>query len=124
MELVKILKAMSDETRIRILNLLKDEELCVCEIEYLLDLNQSNASRHLIKLTEANIITYYKRAKYVYYKLEDKILNQYMFIKELLDNELIKIDMCKEDIQKLGKYKNSGMSCDDLKRKCGCTEES
>ncbi|WP_242977206.1 ArsR family transcriptional regulator [Clostridium botulinum] len=36
MDIVQMLKALGDETRIRILNLLKDEELCVWEIEHIL----------------------------------------------------------------------------------------
>ena len=50
MELVEIFKAFGDETRIRILNLLRNSEMCVCEIEAILGINQSNASRHLNKL--------------------------------------------------------------------------
>ncbi len=47
LELVVILKALADETRLRMLHLLKDRELCVCEIEEVLGIQQSNASRHL-----------------------------------------------------------------------------
>jgi ArsR family transcriptional regulator, arsenate/arsenite/antimonite-responsive transcriptional repressor len=116
MELIQIIKALSDETRIRILNLLKEGDLCVCELESLLGLNQSNASRHLNKLANAKIIDYYKKAKYVYYKLRDDTLKEYPFIKELLNSELEKIEQCNNDIEKHKKYKNSGISCDDLKQ--------
>ena len=116
MELIQRIKALSDETRIRILNLLKEGDLCVCELESLLDLNQSNASRHLNKLTNAKIVSYYKRAKYVYYKLVEDTLKEYPFIKELLNNELCKIEQCNIDVEKLKKYKNSGITCDDLKQ--------
>ncbi len=49
-EIVQLFKALADETRIRMLNLLKNGELCVCDIEEVLDIQQSNASRHLNKL--------------------------------------------------------------------------
>lgn len=39
MVFIQILKALSDETRLRILNLLRQGELCVCELEMLLDIN-------------------------------------------------------------------------------------
>lgn len=116
MELVQITKALSDETRIRMLNLLKEGDLCVCELEALLDLNQSNASRHLNKLTNVKILDYYKKAKYVYYKLVEDTTKQHPFIIELLNNELCKIELCKSDMEKLKKYKASGISCDDLKQ--------
>ena len=88
MNTVQMLKALGDETRIRIVNILRDGPLCVCEIESILEITQSNASRHLSKLMNANIVTYYKEAKYVYYKLDEETLNKYSFIKVLLENEL------------------------------------
>jgi ArsR family transcriptional regulator len=115
MTLIQILKALSDETRLRILNLLRYGELCVCELEMLLGINQSNASRHLNRLANAKIINSDKRAQYVYYKINENTLKEYGFIKEILDNELIKLEICKEDLERLSKYRESGLSCDDLK---------
>ncbi|NFE82325.1 winged helix-turn-helix transcriptional regulator [Clostridium sporogenes] len=115
MDIVQMLKALGDETRIRTLNLLKDEELCVCEIEHILGITQSNASRHLTKLSVLKIVDYEKKAQWVYYKLSKKTLEQFPFIKELLENELNKIDICKNDIEILIKYKKSGMTCEDEK---------
>lgn len=115
MDLIQVMKALSDETRMRILNILKDGDLCVCEIEVILNINQSNASRHLNKLTNARIIEYYKVAKYVYYKLNENALKEYEFIKEILETQTLKIDQFNKDIERIKKYKNSGISCDDLK---------
>ncbi|WP_346939621.1 metalloregulator ArsR/SmtB family transcription factor [uncultured Clostridium sp.] len=115
MDVVQVLKALGDENRIRILNLLKDEELCVGEIEHILGVTQSNASRHLTKLSMLKIVAYEKKAQWVYYKLSKETLEQFPFIKELLENELNKIDICKQDIENLIKYKKSGMTCENLK---------
>lgn len=115
MILIQILKALSDETRLRILNLLRQGELCVCELEMLLDINQSNVSRHLNRLANAKIINSDKRAQYVYYKINENTLKEHGFIKEILDNELMKLEIYKEDLKRLGKYRESGLSCDDLK---------
>lgn len=114
-KLAQIIKALSDETRLRILNLLRHGELCVCELEVLLDINQSNASRHLNRLTNAKILEFDKRAQYVYYKIDEDVLKEHVFIREILDNELIKVERCKEDLERLKIYKESGLSCDDLK---------
>ena len=110
-----MIKALSDETRMRILNILKDGDLCVCEIEVILDINQSNASRHLNKLTNAKIIDYYKVAKYVYYKINEDIIVEYPFLKEIIMEHAIKLKQCGRDYEKLNKYKASNLSCDDLK---------
>lgn len=110
-----MMKALSDETRIRILNILRDGDLCVCEIEALLDINQSNASRHLNKLTNAKILDYYKVAKYVYYKINEDILLEFPFLKEVIKEEAIKLRQCKEDYARLKKYKSCNLGCEDLK---------
>ena len=110
-----MIKALSDETRMRILNILKDGDLCVCEIEVILDINQSNASRHLNKLTNARIIDYYKVAKYVYYKINEDIIVEYPFLKEIIMEHAIKLKQCSKDYEKLKKYKASDLNCDDLK---------
>ncbi|WP_330362500.1 ArsR/SmtB family transcription factor [[Clostridium] dakarense] len=88
METLQMLKALSDETRIRILNILRDGSLCVCEIEAILEITQSNASRHLTKLTNVNLVNSYKDAKFVYYRLNEDTINQFNFIKAILNEEL------------------------------------
>lgn len=114
MNLVKILKALGDETRLRILNILRCGPLCVCEIEAILQISQSNASRHLNKLMNANLVTYYKEAKYVYYKLDEKTLNDYNFIKMLLSEELEKEELLKQDSNILKAYKDAGITCETV----------
>ena len=115
MDLIQILKVIGDENRLRILNLLKYGELCVCEIERILETNQSNTSRHLNKLSIAELINYEKRALYVYYKINNKTLEEYPFLKVLIEQEFEKISKFQYDIQKLNKYKSSGLTCEDLK---------
>ncbi|WP_186428908.1 helix-turn-helix transcriptional regulator [Clostridium sp. BSD9I1] len=115
MDLIQVMKALSDETRMRILNILKEGDLCVCEIEVLLDINQSNASRHLNKLTNAKILDYYKIAKYVYYKINEDTIEEFPFLKEIIEKHAIKLNQCRIDYERLMKYRESNLSCDDLK---------
>jgi len=114
MKTVQMLKALGDETRIRIVNILRHGPLCVCEIESILEVTQSNASRHLNKLMNANLVTYYKEAKFVYYKLDEESLNEYSFIKILLDKQLEKEEKLKYDYDILINYKNAGLTCDNV----------
>lgn len=110
-----MMKSLSDETRIRILNVLRDGDLCVCEIEAILDINQSNASRHLNKLTSAKVLNYEKVNKYVYYKINSEIMEEFNFIKEIVETQTMKLKKCQIDIKKLNIYKSSGLGCEDLK---------
>ncbi|RDY28157.1 ArsR family transcriptional regulator [Romboutsia weinsteinii] len=114
MNIIQKLKALGDETRLRIVNILRDGPLCVCEIESILQITQSNASRHLNKLTNANLVTYYKEAKYVYYKLDENTLKDYTFIELILRNELEKDEILKYDIEILKAYKDAGLNCETV----------
>ncbi len=116
MELIQMLKALGDETRIRIVNILREGPLCVCEIESILELTQSNASRHLNKLMNAKIVTYYKEAKFVYYKLDEQTINKHSFINELLDNELEKEEKLKCDYSILQGYRSAGLTCENVSK--------
>ncbi|WP_241079541.1 ArsR/SmtB family transcription factor [Natranaerofaba carboxydovora] len=113
--LMKILKALSDENRLRILNLLQYGDLCVCELEILLEIGQSNVSRHLNKLTNAGILQYYKAAKYVYYNINEEKTKEYPFVKQVLNSASSKLEQCQEDYKRLSSYKDKGYTCDDLK---------
>ncbi|ADZ22885.1 ArsR family transcriptional regulator [Clostridium acetobutylicum] len=115
MNLIQVIKALSDETRMRILNLLEKGEMCVCEMEEILDISQSNASRHLTKLTNAEIINYNKVSKYVYYKINEDVIETFPFIEEIIKKHALNLEQCKKDLRQLKKYKESGLNCDELK---------
>jgi ArsR family transcriptional regulator len=64
-----VFKAMSDETRLRILLLLSRRELCVCEIVAVLDMPQGKVSRHLSVLRHARLVTDRREGLWIYYSL-------------------------------------------------------
>ena len=114
LNLINLLKAIGDESRMRIINILRDGSLCVCEIEAILDMTQSNASRHLNKLTNAGIVSFYKEAKFVYYKLNEETLVKHPFIKDIIWGEIDHIEEIKRDYEKLAGYRSFGKSCEAI----------
>ncbi len=113
MEMVEILKALGDETRMRIINLIKGEPLCVCEIQEILGVSQSNTSRHLIKLKNAKLIQGEKQAQWVYYGLNEVTFQKHGFLSEILKD----FDQCAEmqkDLEKLNELVEKGITCNDL----------
>lgn len=114
MKVVQMLKALGDETRIRIVNILRQRPLCVCEIEAILEISQSNASRHLSKLMNANIVTYYKEAKYVYYEIDKEILQKYSFINDLLNKDMSLEEKLNRDYEILAEYNQAGLDCESV----------
>ena len=68
---IKVMKALSDPNRVKMVKLLQHKEMCVCEIQVALGLAQSTASKHLKILEEAGLTTYYKDKLWVNYSLAD-----------------------------------------------------
>jgi ArsR family transcriptional regulator len=112
MKLIKILKVLGDESRIRILNLLNNSELCVCEITYALGATQPNISKHLAKLSDVGFVTSSKKAQWISYKINAAILDEYPFIQTVLSQETAKIEQCKEDLDKLAECQSRGIPCE------------
>lgn len=83
-ELVKILKALADENRIRILEVIKEGKTCVCVIEKALGMTQSNVSRHLIKLRDAGVIQAEKKGQFAYYSINRDTLKKHPFLSGLI----------------------------------------
>jgi ArsR family transcriptional regulator len=79
-ELVAIFKALSDETRLRIVKLLEKGELCVCDIVAALDMVQPKVSFHLSTLREAGFIKDRKQGRWIHYSLDDKDLFRRMLL--------------------------------------------
>ena len=67
--ILPIFKALSDETRLRILSLMKDGEICVCDIAETLGMTQPNISFHLSMLKEAGLIKDRKNGRWIHYSL-------------------------------------------------------
>ncbi len=114
-DLIDVIKALGQENRLRILNLLNQQKLCVCEMQNIMDENQSNISRHLNVLKNADIISSEKDALWIYYYLNEMTLEEYPFIVDVLNNELDKIDYCQVDNERLNLYQESNLDCSDLK---------
>ena len=77
-DFIKVMKAISDPNRVKMVKLLQRRVLCVCEIQEALGLAQSTASKHLKILEEAGLITYLKEGPWVNYRLADGSRNPYV----------------------------------------------
>ncbi|MBM3166707.1 MAG: winged helix-turn-helix transcriptional regulator [Chloroflexi bacterium] len=76
-ELVKVFKALSDETRLRILNLLLERECCVCEVMQVLDISQTRASRNLNALYDAGLLKLRRQGLWALYSIDKENLRDY-----------------------------------------------
>ena len=68
-DLVKLFEALSDRTRLRLLNLMDGREVCVCYFIEILGQSQPKISRHLAYLRKARIVVARREGKWVHYKI-------------------------------------------------------
>jgi len=106
--ILNALKALSDETRLRIINLLYEKELCVCDIMEVLQINQTKASRHLIYLKNAGLVNDRKQAQWVHYSL---IPDKLKFIDSLVFDYLRQTPEFQADLVKLETWLQQKNSC-------------
>lgn len=71
MTIEQYFKGLADQTRLRMLNLLFRGELCGCDLQHVLDLSQSNVSRHLNYLKRAGLVVDRREGYRVFYRLAD-----------------------------------------------------
>ncbi len=70
-------KAVSDETRVRILKLLEERELCVCQLMDILGMGQSTVSKHLGILKTAGLVESRRDGTWSFYRLSRTLINDY-----------------------------------------------
>nr|WP_051305796.1 metalloregulator ArsR/SmtB family transcription factor [Desulfogranum mediterraneum] len=68
---IRVMKALSDPNRVRVLKLLEERELCVCEIQKLLGLAQSTVSKHMKLLEDAGLVERSRQGTWIIYCLAD-----------------------------------------------------
>lgn len=109
-----LFKTLGDENRLRIINLLRKEELCVCEIEAILGTTQSNVSRHLTRLKNEEMVIFEKKSQWIYYQIDPEFIEDNKMLYEYLIDKMDLNDKFIKDLQKLSLYKESGMSCENI----------
>jgi ArsR family transcriptional regulator len=111
-ELVKAFKALSDETRLRILNLLLERECCVCEVMQALDISQTRASRNLSALYDAGFLKLRKDGLWSLYSIDREGMKEHFSslveaVREGLEsNEVVAVDR-----ERLEKARRVGPGC-------------
>lgn len=79
-DIAELFKVFADSTRIKIINALLENELCVCDITYLINSTQSAVSHQLRILKSSKLIKYRKVGKIVYYSIADNHVKE-IFLK-------------------------------------------
>jgi len=111
---VKAFKALSGETRLRILNILLERECCVCEVMQALDISQTRASRNLAALYDAGFLKLRKDGLWSLYSIDKDGTQEYLtdmvraVTRTLEGNKAVELDR-----ERLKKAERVGPSCAD-----------
>ncbi|MGO9377566.1 MAG: ArsR/SmtB family transcription factor [Dissulfurispiraceae bacterium] len=110
--MIQVFKALTDETRLRILKLLEHGELCVCEIVAALDIVQPKVSFHLATLKDAGLVNDTKHGKWIHYRLNDSdIFRRFLVISVLEKTKGEGVQKDKERLEKFRSDKDMGSVC-------------
>jgi len=106
-----LFKVLGDTNRLRLIHILTRGEFCVCELEVLLGLTQSNVSRHLTRLKQAGILEGYKEGQWIHYRLREGFKDRHALLFSYLLAEFEKQGIFKADQERHDRYVEKHLSC-------------
>jgi len=116
-DVLKAMKALSDETRLRILNVLLERECCVCEVMQALDISQTRASRNLGILHDAGFLKVRKEGLWSLYSVDrDGMKEYYPSLVDAVRKSLEDDEVAALDRKRLKTAERVGPGC---MKKCG-----
>ncbi len=107
-KLTNLFKVLSDETRLRILISLYHKELCVCQMQGILDESQPKISKHLAKLRDMGFVKDERKEQFIYYYLSDNEMLKDI-LKSIVSNshEYERVDEDLERLKDVEKFKET-----------------
>ena len=99
-EITELYKVLSDETRVRIINMVFKQDLCVCELVEILEESQPKISKHIAKLRQIELVITERNEQYIFYKFNHSNDRYKRIIKNMID-EISTIDIYQKDIKRL-----------------------
>jgi len=119
-DLIKATKALSDETRLRILKVLLERECCVCEVTQALDISQTRASRNLGILQDAGFLKARRDGLWIVYSVDWQTANRHAAsLSKLLRDSPVSSEVLAQDKERLKHAVRIGPGCRQNKTKEG-----
>jgi ArsR family transcriptional regulator, arsenate/arsenite/antimonite-responsive transcriptional repressor len=110
MDVEQVFKALADANRLRIVNLLLHGELCVCDIQYVLENSQPNISRHLAYLKNSGVVVDRRDGYRVFYRIANAKESNRKVLFDFLRQFFKEEEQFEQDTQRLKEAIASG-SC-------------
>jgi len=100
-DILKVFKALSDSTRLRIIMLLQKKDLCVCELTFILKMEQSRISHQLRILRDSDLVEDMREKKWIIYRIPDTARKNLGFLLEGIKRRLQNSEEIQEDAARL-----------------------
>jgi ArsR family transcriptional regulator len=110
---LEVFKACADETRLRLLVLLSERELCVCELVEVLEMPQGKISRHLAVLRRAGLVSHRRYGTWIYYSLRRPDTSLARRVRTYLKAEAREVEPPATDLVRLHELACCGEICVD-----------
>jgi ArsR family transcriptional regulator len=111
-DIIRAMKALSDETRLRILNVILQRECCVCEVMQALDISESRASRNLGLLQDAGFLKAKRDGVWIVYSVNREGMKDYLpGLVKVVGQALEGSTTVALDKERLGRARRVGTSC-------------
>ncbi len=104
-------RALADESRVRLLNLLLEGEICVCDLGEALALPQPRISSHLIYLKRAGLVTMRRDGKWRHYAVPDDLNGVRAKLLDCVRSSLREVDVLQRDLARLRRLRASKNRC-------------
>ena len=118
--LTKVFKALSDETRLKILMIISSRTICQKGISRQLEISDSAVSQHIKILKEAGILTGYKEGYFVFYQVNNQVFKDCISFMQFLGDD---IDVAPLEMDKILNIKGCSGTCKGSKKCCKSVEE-
>jgi ArsR family transcriptional regulator len=103
MKSINYLKSISNNTKLRLVSVLLENELCVCELEEILHIRQVNISKNLISLKDAGVVEVRREKQRGFYSLSEDFLNNKHLVEHIRELRLIE-DVLRNDYEEFIKH--------------------
>lgn len=112
-EHIVVLKALADPTRLKLLKLILAEELCVCELQELLQISQPAVSQHIARLKTAGLVTERRAGMWTYYRGDtDRLQKSLADFTDFLQADLTATPAMADEVRRRATLNRVQICCD------------
>jgi len=121
-DILNFAKLISDDNRLKIIRLLAERDMCVCELMEVMRVPQARISQHLLRLRSEGIVSDKRESQWVIYALNKDLLEQKLIsLEKFMRGSASELDCMKDEFDRLSHIENRGLLSEKLAKSCSGT---